>query len=257
MIRVHCPKCAASFKVPVTEMGTRATCPDCDAGVRIPKVDIDAVRSSTSPSPASSTAAPDDLSDLFEGASLESPPLIPPVTGSRSAAGARRASSRGARRAPPRGAHRATAAARVGARYRGSLPTAYDLAGDEHLTGRALEALASTRPWVVFLSILSFVMCAASLVLAVLSLVLRDPAAESNAPVVAFVAMLAQAAVAFVFGFLLLRYAGSIRIFLLTRDAMQLEAALRNQRDWWRLVGVCAILAVAIGLIPVIMFLAT
>jgi hypothetical protein len=121
--------------------------------------------------------------------------------------------------------------------------------GLPQVTPKMVADLASTRPWVLFLSILGFILCGL-LVLGGIVLIGVGVAAPRSGPI-AFFGFLGciyiLMALLYLFpSYFLLKYSGGIRAFLATRSAPQMEQALQSQKSFWKFVGILMIVVIGI-----------
>lgn len=130
------------------------------------------------------------------------------------------------------------------------------------VTPLVLAYLRETRPWVLFLSVLGFIlsglMICGGASMALVSMAGSAVGEFSGAMgVVLGLVYLAMAAI-YVFPSLFLwRYGSSISGLLATEDAEQLETALKHQRSFWRFVGIATAIGLGLYLLfIVVMFIA-
>jgi hypothetical protein len=106
----------------------------------------------------------------------------------------------------------------------------------------AVEALRQTRPWVFFLAILGFIgsgfMVLAGLAVVAMGSVMRET--NQYAPWLGLI-YLVLAPLYIAPSIKLVKYAGAIRRLTLSGDTGDLEAALLEQKGFWKLVGVMVI----------------
>jgi hypothetical protein len=133
-----------------------------------------------------------------------------------------------------------------------------------NLTADAQHYLSQTGPWVRFLSIMLFV-GAAFMILAGISMVLMglvgldsstSPFGSGSMPSgMAFLLGPVYVVIALLLytvpGIFLFRYASAIKALKLTPSAPALEDALRNQKTFWRYLGIMAIVMLAIFVLAV------
>ncbi len=117
------------------------------------------------------------------------------------------------------------------------------------LSELALEMLRQTRPWVLFLGILSFVaagfMVLGGLVMAVVGLVAGAASSSPATAVMGFVYL----PLGFIYiypGLKLVKYGGAIGRLLQSRSAADLEDALTQQKSMWKFSGIAAIVVIAL-----------
>jgi hypothetical protein len=121
------------------------------------------------------------------------------------------------------------------------------------LSELALEMLRQTRPWVVFLGILSFV-AAGFMVLGGLGMAIFGAIAAATSPSLASAAP--QAAMGLIYlplgfvyiypGLKLVKYGGAIGRLMQSRSAADLEDALTQQKSLWKFSGIFAIVALVL-----------
>jgi hypothetical protein len=133
-----------------------------------------------------------------------------------------------------------------------------------NLTANAQRYLSQTGPWVRFISIMLFI-GAAFMILAGVALVLMGLAGldSSTSPFgsgsmpggMAFLLGPIYVMMALLFyivpGIFLFRYASAIKALKMTPSAPALEDALRNQKTFWRYLGIMAIVMLAIFVLAV------
>jgi hypothetical protein len=139
-----------------------------------------------------------------------------------------------------------------------TLAAASDSAG-EGLTPAARRALADTRPWVLFFSILGFIGCAFALLASLVWMIASIGMVATMGPagfVFLLMAMLTLGSAA-LYGFasyFLFTYAGNIQKYLRGNRSDDLEAAIVSQKLFWKLVGI--VTAVVVGLYLALLLLA-
>lgn len=122
-----------------------------------------------------------------------------------------------------------------------------------------VDALAGTRPWVLFLGILGFIATGLFVLVAVIGIVSTMaggpngfPAAIGLGVVYLVIAVVYAAASYYLFS-----YGQRIGDYLNGRDVRQLEEALFAQKSFWKLLGI--VVAIYLGLvaliIPVMLFI--
>ena len=119
--------------------------------------------------------------------------------------------------------------------------------GEDAISPQMIQALAQTRPWVFFLSILGFIsagfVALGSLVGAAMSLVMG----VAGIPVLLSALVTAAAAALYFFAaYHLYTYATQIARFLRTKDSSDLDRAMIAQKSFWKLVGM--VTAIVLGL---------
>ena len=132
--------------------------------------------------------------------------------------------------------------------YRG----AGDGRGEVAATGRALDALSATRPWVMLVSILLFIALAFAALFLLLALLAGVGAAFSDGGGAAGAVMLVFAVIGglalllyFFPALFLMRYASAIGRLRNSRSSEDLESALVNQKSFWKFVGILTIVVIS------------
>ena len=133
--------------------------------------------------------------------------------------------------------------------------------GGGEITPGIWQALAQTRPWVLFLSILAFfgagLGALASLVYVALSAGAVGAVGATGLMLLVGALMMAGATVLYFFAaYHLLTYASAIGKFLRSSEARDLERALVAQKSFWRLVGIVTAVVIALYLLLAVFFLA-
>jgi hypothetical protein len=119
---------------------------------------------------------------------------------------------------------------------------------DRVLTPEIVEAMAQTRPWVLLVSILGFV-ASGILLLAGVGLFAFGTFAGAGVAGPAAIIYVGLAA-AFVYPSLcLFRYAASIKMMQQGYGVHALADALRQQKSYWRLTGILALVVAGLNLI--------
>jgi hypothetical protein len=122
------------------------------------------------------------------------------------------------------------------------------------LTPGIYRAMAETRPWVLFLSVLGFiiagVMVLFCLSMAWMSLVSGAPGVFLVWPVV----YLLYAVIYFAGAYYLLLYGRRIGSFRLTNQIHDLEAALVAQKSFWKLIGIITAIALTLAILMILGF---
>ncbi len=126
-------------------------------------------------------------------------------------------------------------------------------------TPAMVRYLDQTRPWVLFLSILTFLSTALMAVLSAASCVVAGVNAASGGGDLKAQSIAVGGVVGFLYlvmavanvppGLYLYRYAGAIARLKTSRSAADLEEVLKQQRSFWRFVGILTIAAVLLSLI--------
>ena len=136
---------------------------------------------------------------------------------------------------------------------------------DLPLTAAAQQFLYQTGPWVRFMSIMIFIWSAVmalsglgTIMLSIGSRIPLGPRQFSLFPVgyTAFGAFYILFAILYVApGVFLFRYADAIGMLRVRRSAQALEAAFRNQKSFWRYVGILTIIHIVLGAILIVFVL--
>lgn len=139
---------------------------------------------------------------------------------------------------------------------RGGVPVGGPVPG-EPLTESMLESLRRTRPWAMFLSILSFIF-GGFIALAALGGVAVAVAEGEDVPVLVGVGVfyLVLAAIHLVLGFFLVRYARTIGLVNETGRAEEVEDALWAQQRFWKAAGVVTIAVMGLSIFGTIALIA-
>jgi len=133
--------------------------------------------------------------------------------------------------------------------------------GGGGITPGMRQALAQTRPWVLFLSVLGFlgagVGAIASLLYVAVSVAAVGALGATGMIFLVGGLMMAGATVLYFFAaYHLFTYASAIAKFLRSREAGDLERALVAQKSFWRLVGMVTAAVIALYLLLAVFFLA-
>jgi hypothetical protein len=121
---------------------------------------------------------------------------------------------------------------------------------DRVVTPEILEAMVQTRPWVLFVSVIGFVLAAICLLAAVGTFAFGTFAAVrfGGTGLLAIIYVMAAAFYG-ISSLWLWRYAASIKLMREGYGVHALTDALRHQRSFWRLVGVLTLVFVALNLV--------
>jgi hypothetical protein len=133
--------------------------------------------------------------------------------------------------------------------------------GGGGITPGMRQALAQTRPWVLFLSVLGFLAAGlasiASLVYVAVSVGALGALGATGLILLVGALMMAGATVLYFFAaYHLFAYASAIAKFLRSRETRDLARALLAQKSFWRLVGMVTAVVIAIYLLLAVFFLA-
>lgn len=134
--------------------------------------------------------------------------------------------------------------------------------GAATLTPQARQYLDQTRPWVRFMSIMTFVCAGLMVLLGLVMLVvgmvgglaggdhggLGRLGGAIGGGLVALL-YLSLACVYIAPGLYLSRYAGAIRLLQTNCTAAVLEDALKHQKSFWRFIGILTIIGIIVGVI--------
>jgi len=140
-------------------------------------------------------------------------------------------------------------------------PVATGSGGEGVISPQMIQALAQTRPWVLFLSILGFIFAGlialGSLIWGIMTLVAI--AAVGIVGVAVFLSALvtgAAAALYFFAAYHLNTYATQIAKFLKTKNSADLDRAMVAQKSFWKLVGMVTAIVVGIYVLLFVLMLA-
>ena len=122
------------------------------------------------------------------------------------------------------------------------------------MTPQTLESFQKTRPWVLFLSILGFVLAGFMFlvgILAPMGIMASGKPEAVSAGIGMCIAYIAMAVLTYLLpSVLLCRYAARIRNLLaVPDDATALENAISAQRSFWRYVGILALVMICLFMI--------
>lgn len=124
--------------------------------------------------------------------------------------------------------------------------------GLPQVTAKMVADLASTRPWVLFLSILGFILCGL-LVLIGLIMVGVGVTVPKSGPFGFVGCIYIPMALLYLFpSYFLLKYSGGIRAFLATRSAPQMEQALQSQKSFWKFVGILMLVVICFYILAIV-----
>ena len=128
--------------------------------------------------------------------------------------------------------------------------------GLPQVTPKMVADLASTRPWVLFLSILGFIACG---FMALGGIIMMGVAATvSRGAGIGFLGLIyIPMALLYLFpSYFLLKYSGGIRGFLATRSAPQMEQALQSQKSFWKFIGILTLVVISIYILAIVIAVA-
>lgn len=109
--------------------------------------------------------------------------------------------------------------------------------GGEAYSPRLISALVQTRPWVLFLSILGFVMGGLGMLFSLIALLMTLASGISGLFLIMLLSLISPA-LGLVASWFLFRYAQSIGLFMRSKATRELEDALEAQKSFWKLVGI-------------------
>ena len=120
----------------------------------------------------------------------------------------------------------------------------------EPLTESMLEGLRRTRPWAMFLAILSFIFCG-FVALAALGGIAIAAVEGDDVPVLIGVGLfyLVLAVIYFVLGLYLVKYARSIGVANETGRAEEVEDAIWAQQRFWKVAGIVTIAVIGLSVV--------
>jgi hypothetical protein len=119
------------------------------------------------------------------------------------------------------------------------------------VTAKIVADLASTRPWVLFLSILGFIFSGLMLLAGVVMMALGAAASGGRTAVLGLIYV--PLAVVYLFpSYFLLKYSGGIREFLTTRSAPEMEQAIQSQKSFWKFVGIFMIVVICLYILFIV-----
>lgn len=122
------------------------------------------------------------------------------------------------------------------------------------VTEMAVEMLRQTRPWVVFLSVMSFIGSAFMLLGGILVMA-AGALAPSGSPIPSTVlgAFYIPMSLLYIYPALKLwAYGGAINRLIASRASVDLEAALAQQKSFWKFAGIVTILMIALYIVAFI-----
>lgn len=124
---------------------------------------------------------------------------------------------------------------------------------------QSVEMLRQTRPWVILIGVLCFVGCALMLLEGLAGLAMgamASAAAKSPVPMLIGVVYIPMGALYIYPGIKLTKYAGAIGRLLQTRASAELDAALEQQKSFWKFSGIAAIIMIVFTIVAVIVAVA-
>ncbi len=121
------------------------------------------------------------------------------------------------------------------------------------VSNTTLNALNSTKPWVLLVGIVSLLGAALVSITAVTMLIAGSRAGMPNEMVAAMtVFYVIIGVVSAFFGIYLVRYSSSISRLMISREAGELETALMMQKSFWKLTGIITLISVILTIIAFI-----
>ena len=143
--------------------------------------------------------------------------------------------------------------------YQASSHSAYP-ASSGSVTPATLQALAGTKPWVRLCSIMGFIgagfMILAGLLMitsgAMVGMSSRDAAGLAGLPVVMGITYIVLSIIYLFPALKLWKYGSAIVRLMSTGSTADLEAALDQQRGFWKFVGILMIIMIAITLLAMV-----
>ncbi len=130
---------------------------------------------------------------------------------------------------------------------------AQDTGSEGVVTTKIVRAMQGTKPWVMFFAVLNFIGAGMYGLIALISLAGIGQSAAGA--LISFVFLGAYAGIFGFIGFLLLTYAKAAGAFVRTRSLPQLEKALDAQKNFWKTVGILAIVGLVLSVLAVILWI--
>ncbi len=129
---------------------------------------------------------------------------------------------------------------------------AYPTGGGAGVSEMSVEMLRQTKPWVVFLSVMSFIGAGFMALLGVIMLVAGALAPTGGPPTALLGLVYVPMAFFYVYpGVKLWKFGSAIGRLMASRDASDLDAALSEQKSFWKYVGICVI----VGMVLEVLFI--
>ncbi len=124
-------------------------------------------------------------------------------------------------------------------------------AASGQVSPQTTENLRATRPWVLFLGILGFILCAFMLLGGIGFMAMASMGSGRGAVFPAFVGCfyLVFALLYLYPSYLLVSYGSAIGRFVQSQDIRDMERAIGIQKSFWKFVGILTIVSLAIGII--------
>src|SRR5687767_10772849 len=120
------------------------------------------------------------------------------------------------------------------------------------VTPLMIEHLRATKPWVRFMSIILFISVALIFLGAVVILLVPTGMGGSGVSALIAIVYLAMGALYIVPAYFLHQYASSIRSLEQGGGDVAMEEALRNQKSFWRFVGITTLVVICIYAIVIV-----
>ncbi len=144
--------------------------------------------------------------------------------------------------------------------YQASSHSAYPASSGGSITPATLQALAGTKPWVRLCSVLGFIgagfMIIAGLLMittgAMAGLSSQQSAGLAGLPVVMGIVYIAMSLLYLFPSLKLWQYGSAIVRLMSSNSTADLEAALDQQRAFWKFVGIMMIIMIAITLLAMV-----
>jgi len=137
----------------------------------------------------------------------------------------------------------------------GGSPLAYEAPGAEaQVTPRSIDLLRQTRPWVLFMAILTFIAAGFMVIAGVVLFFIGAAASQGRqgpGPVLGVLYLVLAAMYVFPAVYLT-RYAARISDLVRMRRAIDLEAALEAQKMFWKSVGIMVIVGIGLYLLFIV-----
>lgn len=131
--------------------------------------------------------------------------------------------------------------------------------GEGSITEEMVNALRGTKGWVLLIGVLMFLAAALTSlggIVAMFGSALMGAGAKGGAPAGLFIGMgamyLLMAAIYVFLGLYLVKYSSAIGRLIGSGQAADMEAALQQQRKFWRLAGVLALIMIVFMVLGII-----
>ncbi len=120
-------------------------------------------------------------------------------------------------------------------------------------TDAMLLSLRQTKPWVRFISIIGFLVVLLLIAAGILSFVSSSHPVEDTMLTSATALLnIVMAALYLLPSLFLFKYASAIKRLLQTEDATAMEAALQNQKSFWKFMGILTLVMLIIALLGIV-----